>query len=40
MDIKFGGNTGLHAAQERQELLMAGLALGKHSPTRNVEGSE
>ena len=31
MDIQFGGNTGLHAAQERQELLMAmtGLASEK-----------
>ena len=39
VDMQFGGNTGLHAAQERQELLMAmtGLALGKDGTRSNVE---
>src|SRR5271157_3008135 len=42
VDIQFGGNTGLQAAQERQELLMtmAGLALGKDSTRSNIQGSE
>ena len=42
VDIQFGGNTGLQAAQERQELLMtmAGLALGKDGTRSNVESSE
>ena len=42
VDIQFGGNTGLQAAQEGQELLMAmaGLALGKDGTRGNVECSE
>jgi len=39
VDIQLGGDTGLQAAQERQELLMAmaGLAFGKDGTRSNVE---
>jgi hypothetical protein len=39
VDIQVGGNTGLQAVQERQELrmTMAGLALGKDGAGSNIE---
>ena len=42
VDIQFGGNTGLQAAQEGQKLLMtmAGRALSKYSTRSNVESTE